>query len=346
MSAPATPRVVAVLDGSCPGVERRARALAGFLRDGLRLGENPPQAAAEALTLAFYTDDSARDRLVELAPTIDVRLIRAPEFRPDLLTAALTAFEAGGGGELFVFPGGPLGAELATRLAARSGGGVLTDVLDAAVQPTGLVCRRAVYSNHLTGRFQLRPRPWCVTLDAGWYDGRAEPATGHSLGADVELSAEDSSATPALSHVEFLEPPETGDLEAAEFLVVAGRGAGSRDGVQRIAAAAARMGAAFGVTRPVAMNAWAPADRQIGVSGTRAAPAVCLVAGASGASAFLWGVEGAGFIAAIDSDERAAIVAEADAVVVDDCVAVVEALAEIVAREHNAGSAGMHPRGR
>ena len=332
MSAPATPRVVAVLDGTCVGVDRRARALAGFLRDGLRIGKDAG-AAAEAVTLAFYADSGARDSLVELAPTRDVRLIRAPEFRPDLMSGALTAFEAGGGAELFVFPGGPLGAELAARLAVRSAGSALTDVQGAAAGPAGLVCRRAVYSNHLTGRFELRARPWCITLDAGWYDARIEPASEHSVRADVELSAEESSAAAALRHVELLEPPETGDLEAAKFLIVAGRGAGSRGGVERIAAAAARMGAAFGVTRPVAMNAWAPAGRQIGVSGTRAAPVVCLVAGASGAPAFLWGVERAGFIAAVDTDEHAAIVHEADAAVVDDAVAVVEALADIVARE-------------
>jgi electron transfer flavoprotein alpha subunit len=44
-------------------------------------------------------------------------------------------------------------------------------------------------------------------------------------------------------------------------------------------------------------------------------------------------VERAGFIAAVDADARAAIVGEADVAVVDDAVAVVEALADIVARE-------------
>ena len=67
----------------------------------------------------------------------------------------------------------------------------------------------------------------------------------------------------------------------------------------RIAAVAGLMGAAFGVTRPVAVNAWAPADRQVGVSSTRTGPVVCIVAGASGAPAFLWGVERADFIAAV-----------------------------------------------
>ena len=335
MNTVPAPRVVAVLDGTAPGAERRARALGGFLRDGLRLAGGAAVAEEEAVTLAFYADDADRDRLVELAPTGDVRLIRTPELRPDLMAAALTAFEAGGGAELFAFPGGPLGVELAARLAARAGGGVLTDVQSAAVGPAGLFCRRAVYSNHLVGRFQLRWPPWCVTLDPDWYEARVEPPAEHSVRADVELTPGGSSVAPPLSHVEPLEPPATGDLETADFLVVAGRGAGSRGGVERIAAAAARMGAAFGVTRPVVMNAWAAPDRQLGVSGTRTAPAVCIVAGASGAPAFLWGVERAGFIAAVDTDEHATIVTEADVAVLDDAVTVVEALADLVVRERS-----------
>jgi electron transfer flavoprotein alpha subunit len=335
VSTETTPRVVAVLDGTGPGAEQRAQALGGFLRDGLRLADGATGAAAESVTLAFHTGDAGRDRLVELAPTADVRLVRTPELRADLMAAALTAFEAGGGAELFVFPGGPVGAELAARLAARAGGCVLTDVQTAAVGPQGLLCRRAVYSNHLTGRFQLHLPPWCVTLDASWYDARVEPPAEHAVRADAELPQEASSAPQSLRDVELLEPPGTGDLETARFLVVAGRGVGGRGGVERIAAAAARMGAAFGVTRPVVMNAWAPPDRQIGVSGARSAPAICLVAGASGAPALLWGVERAGFIAAVDTDEHAAILADADAAVVDDAVAVVEALAELVARERS-----------
>jgi electron transfer flavoprotein alpha subunit len=182
------------------------------------------------------------------------------------------------------------------------------------------------------GQFGLRARPWCVALDAGWLDADFELPDEHVVQA-AEVLEETVPAPVPLGDVEVLDPPATSDLEAARFLVVAGRGAGSRAGVERIAAAAARMGAGFGVTRPVAMNAWAAPERQIGVSGVRTAPDVCVVAGASGAPAFLWGVERAGFIAAIDVDGRAAIAAEADAVVLDDAVAVLEALADIVARE-------------
>ncbi len=330
MSAESTPRVAVILDGTAVTAERQARALGGFLREGLRV---PPDARTGAVTHLFYAGEADRERLVELAPTWDVRLIHTLPHRPDLMAAALTAFAAGGGADLFVFPGGPLGVELATRIAVRAAGGVLTDVLDAEVTPGGLVSRRAVYSNHLTGRFDLGPRPWCVTLDAGWCDSPPGPSGEHTVQTVAEVLEADFSVRSPYGEVELLAPLPTGDLEAARFLVVAGRGAGSRDGVERIAAAAARMGAAFGVTRPVVMNAWASPDRQIGVSGTRTAPAVCLVAGASGAPAFLWGVERAGFIAAVDTDEHAAVVAEADAAVLDDALAVVEALADLIARE-------------
>jgi electron transfer flavoprotein alpha subunit len=319
-----------VLDGTAATAERQARALGAFLREGLRLGADVKLVAATHL---FHADQSGRESLLELAPTTDVRLIRTPALRADLMTAALTAFEAGGGAELFVFPGGPLGTELAARLAARTGGSVMTDILDAELSGEGLACRRRVYSNHLVGLFELRSLPWCITLDAGWSDARPSAPNEHVVQTVAELHEDDSSASGPLKSVEVLDQPTTGDLEAAKLLVVAGRGAGSRDGVERVAAAAARLGAAFGATRPVVMNAWAPPDRQIGVSGARSAPAVCLTVGVSGAPAFLWGVERAGFIAAVDTDERAAITGEADAVVIDDGVAVIEALADIVASE-------------
>jgi electron transfer flavoprotein alpha subunit len=70
-------------------------------------------------------------------------------------------------------------------------------------------------------------------------------------------------------------------------------------------------------------------DRIVGVSGARTAPDVCIVAGASGAPAFLWGIEKAAFIAALDLDEHAPIVAAADAAIIADCVTVAEELARI-----------------
>ena len=52
--------------------------------------------------------------------------------------------------------------------------------------------------------------------------------------------------------------------------------------------------------------------------------------GASGAPAFFWGIEKAGFIVAINPDAQAPIVRNADVAVLDDGVAIIEELARIV----------------
>jgi electron transfer flavoprotein alpha subunit len=323
-------RIVAVLDAATAVAARQARALGAFLREGLR-DSAAGRAAAE--TVVFCRGDDDRLRLAALAPTRDVRVVAVEPRQPDRLVAHLAEIARRDPESLFLFAGGTAGTELATRLACATGGSALTDALVIDVEPGRVSGRRSVYSGHLTGRFELKARPWCVSIEAGWADAPAGASGTDPPGAALErlIVSEEvaaDAALPPFDEVEVLEQPAAGDLEAATFLVVAGAGAGSRDGVQRIAAAAARMGAAFGVTRPVAMNAWAPMDRLIGVSGTRTAPALCIVAGAYGAPAFHWGIERAGYIVAINTDDHAPIVGAADATVVGDAVAVVEALAD------------------
>jgi electron transfer flavoprotein alpha subunit len=327
-------RFTAVIDGTIGNAGEQARVLAGFLEEGLRAGAaggppGRPWSGPEGETIVFYDDDRGRDRLVELAPTAAVRLVRAPARRPDLVAAALAAAVDEEGPDLFLFAGGPAGTEVATRLACRAGGSVLTGALDVCVEPGCLLGRRQVYSSHMIGRFALTARPWCVAVDPSWAETRAPGHQEHRVLSESDAAA--AAGAPHFTDLQLAEPPAAGDLTEARVVVVAGAGAGSRDGVARIAAAAGRMGAAFGVTRPVAMNAWAPMERLIGVSGTRVAPALAIVAGVSGAPAFLWGIERAGVIVAVNSDEHAAIVGEADAVAVGDGVAVVEALADLVA---------------
>jgi electron transfer flavoprotein alpha subunit len=326
-------RFAAILDGTIGSTAEQARTLAGFLREGLRAGtpDQPecPPSGLEGETLVFYDDDHGRERLVELAPTAAVRLVRAPARRPDVVAATLAAAAGEDGPDLFLFAGGPAGIEVATRLARRTGGSVLTGALDVALEPRRLLGRRQVYSSHMVGRFALTARPWCVAVDPSWAEARAPGRAEHRVVSESDATAR--AGEPPFAELELVAPPSAGDLAEARVVVVAGAGAGSRDGVSRIAAAAARLGAAFGVTRPVAMNAWAPMDRLIGVSGARVAPALAIVAGASGAPAFLWGIERAEVIVAVNHDEHAPIVGEADAVALGDGVAVVEALADLVA---------------
>jgi len=317
-------RSAAILDGTLGTAARQAQALAGFLREGL---SGDPVAE----TLIFYHDERDRVRLVGLAPTRAVRLVRTATRRPDRIVETLAALATNEQTELFLFAGGAAGTEMATRVACRAGGAVLTDALSIEVRPSLLVGRKNVYSNHLVGRFELSARPACVSIDAGWSDEGRPASLEHRVLSDTD--ATDGAGLAPFEDLELAAAPPTGDLAEGRFLVVAGYGAGSREHADRVAAAARRMGAVFGVTRPVAMNAWAPMDRLVGVSGVRTAPDLCIVVGASGAPAFSWGIEKAGFIVAINPDEQAPIVRNADVAVLDDGVTIIEELARIVSAD-------------
>ncbi len=336
-------RAVAVIDGTSASWERQARAVSAFIREGL-LGD------VDVETAAFYDDGRRRRDLVDVAPTRAVRLVRVDARRPERIVSALAAAATDGAADdgaadhgaargpvrLFLFAGGPGGTELATRLACRVRGAAFTDALSVEAGAKRLVCRRLVYSNHLTGRFELPSPPWCVSIDLSWNDARgAGDGLEHDVLADTE--APGAQEPHPFEHVEFLEAPSAGDLVESRFVVVAGTGAGSRDGVDRIAAAAGSIGASFGVTRPVVMNGWAPMDRLVGVSGSRTAPDVCIVAGASGSPAFHWGIERARFVAAVNLDDQAPIVANADAAVLDDGVTIVEELARLITERQPGG---------
>jgi electron transfer flavoprotein alpha subunit len=314
-------RFAAVLDGTIGTAAQQARVLGGLLHGGMTgdlVGE----------TLAFYRDEGDRERLVALCPTHHVRLVKATPRRLDQMVDILAELAREGSFSLFLFAGGPTGTELATRLACRADGTVLTDAVSVQAGPGRLLCGKNVYSTHLIGQFELSARPWCVSIDAAWKDEPSPTGLEHTIVSDTDETSRTGEAP--FEDAELVALPLAGDLADSRFLVVAGYGAGGRGGTDRIAEAARLMGADFGVSRPVAMNGWAPMDRLIGVSGTRAAPAVCIVAGASGAPALHWGIEKAGFIVAINQDAGAPIVKNADAALLDDGVATIEELAHII----------------
>ena len=78
------------------------------------------------------------------------------------------------------------------------------------------------------------------------------------------------------------------------------------------------------------MNAWLPMNHLIGVSGAMTNPEVCIAVGASGAAAFYAGIEKSKFIVAVNTDEKAPIMKNADVVVVEDFKPFIEALNKIL----------------
>lgn len=348
-------KCVAVLDATLGDAAEQARVLAGFIDAGLT-------GCMIEETIIFHDEGGDTGPLPAASPTRDVRLIKSVARRPDVVAEILAGLAQSEGIGLFVWAAGRASTEAAARLARRTRGAALTEVLSAgwspaerAASPEGasddlsrgapdrllgdegcgpagrLACEKNVYSGHMVGRFVSDAGPWCLTVDAGWADTAVPPPFEHRVIHDIDESGR--AGTGPFEDVVSTPPPATSGGAESRFVVVAGVGAGSRTGVERVGEAARRMGAWFGVSRAVAMQAWAPIDGVVGVSGVRTAPELCVVVGASGAPALHWGIERAEFIVAVNVDEHAPIVANADAVVIGDGVAVMEALADIIGSE-------------
>lgn len=230
--------------------------------------------------------------------------------------------------DLLLFASGVRGNELATRLAARLTGeafcgatcGVLYD--ESSKQPQFL---RPVYGNAMVGRFSAGAKPWCVSV----------ARTSRSFASQVsfpQITLPVSAKLPAwLVNVQQRETIQRPLLNQARCVVVAGQGVASAQNMERVKELAQKLGAQTGASRQVVMNAWCEMDRLIGMSGALIAPEICIVAGVSGASAFSVGIRESTLIIAINNDPDAAIFNQADVIIVEEMMPMLEALAQCAA---------------
>ena len=114
------------------------------------------------------------------------------------------------------------------------------------------------------------------------------------------------------------------DLSRAEKVVVAGLGTGGD--LELIKEFANLIGAAVGVTRPLADMGIIPRDYQIGTTGVSLRAKTVFVFGASGAPHFIYGIRDCGTIVAVNTDREAPIFENCDYCVVADLFDVLKAL--------------------
>ena len=310
-----------VLPACTSGQIARLRELNGFLH-----GPGFPEGTGT--TVLFHGDALHRADLLALAPTPEVILVRVTRYQPEQALALLEELAPRLDADLFLFADDLAGRELAVRLACRLGGTSLTGARALQAGPDGFRCAKAVYGGHLEATWVLKRTPCCVVVAKGG----AEPLPlGLSAGEHrIGLELDRRQAPPRwIEALETVPAAPAAGLEQAGFLLAAGRGAGTRERTARMAVLARELGAEFGVSRPVAMNAWAPMDRLVGVSGAMTRPALTIVAGASGSAAFLAGVERSRFLVAIDTDVRAPMLRCADVGLVGDGLAILEELAKL-----------------
>ncbi|MGU3416139.1 electron transfer flavoprotein subunit alpha/FixB family protein [Enterobacteriaceae bacterium C34A] len=220
--------------------------------------------------------------------------------------------------DLILFPPSAEGNELATRLAWRLRG-------SAVCQARGFdgetrTVRKAVYGNALTATLQPEHFPLCLSVVVA--DLRQHAVFPADMPVNLLTPVTVSDALPPPDVLNKSAHP----LQSARVVLAAGQGALD----QAIARLAQKLKAETGFTRQRVMAGGCDEQRMLGISGQSVAPEVCLIAGASGASAFMAGVSQSQFIVAINHDPEAPVFAAADVGIVGEAEEVLEALASRV----------------
>ncbi len=311
-----------VLNGCSSTYRIQAGETGAFIRNNL---ESQP---GDGSTIVFYNDGAAKENLIAASPTTRLHLVKINSYRPEAVLTYLKELEYGIECDLYLFPGDYAGSELSTRFAARTGGSSIAAVDKIEPGSESLTCYRAIYSNYLRGRFRLGKKPFCLSIARGLSAGA--PGNQIEKRQVTESDFWDLPENRFTRDCEFTAADPVGELGRAPFILAAGRGVKSREKTEMLGKIAKELGAELGVSRPVAMSAWAPLDRLLGISGTMARPKLCLAAAVSGAAAFYAGIEKSKKIVAINIDAQAPLVRAADVAIIDDYETVLKELVKLV----------------
>lgn len=215
------------------------------------------------------------------------------------------------------------GKELAGRLAQAAGAGCLTDVSGMTLTEGKIICERnalggaTVVTQYIEGKKIIAVRPRAFTPPAQSGGGSIESV-------DVEVQST------GVKVLEFV--PKAGDsvnIEEAAILVAVGQGLADQAGLTEVQELAAKLGGEVGCSKPIATDKkWLSEERVIGLSGKKCKPELALLFGISGQVQFTVGIRDAKIIAAVNTDENAAINYLADYVIQSDMHQIIKEMNE------------------
>jgi electron transfer flavoprotein alpha subunit len=216
------------------------------------------------------------------------------------------------------------GKEIAGRLAARLGSGLLVDVVEVREGNKALY---SIFGGAFTVEAQANGDTPVITVRAGAVD--AEPQAGAGEQVTVEVPAPAENATKITSR----EPAVAGDrpeLTEATIVVSGGRGVGSAENFNVVEALADSLGAAVGASRAAVDSGYYPGQFQVGQTGKTVSPQLYIALGISGAIQHRAGMQTSKTIVAVNKDEEAPIFEIADYGVVGDLFKVAPQLTDAV----------------
>ena len=242
------------------------------------------------------------------------------------VAAAMAAqVEAGNGPDAVLLAQDYDGRDVAGRLSAKLGAGVLTNLVGLGDDGTsehavfgGSTIVKAKFTHASPQLFLVRPKSFA-----------AEEGGSVASPEVVTVDVPDTGATNAAKIVErHIEQHSGPKLDEANIVVSGGRGLGEAAKYDMIEELARLLKGAPGASRAIVDAGWVPYAYQVGQTGKTVKPTVYIAVGISGATQHMVGMKGAKNIIAINKDQEAPIFSIADLGIVGDAHKIVPKLIE------------------
>jgi len=249
------------------------------------------------------------------------------QFLAEPATDALAALHKQEAPDLILFGFTSDSRDVAGRLAARLGTGLISNASDVEAKDGGFVARVPYFGGAKVATMRANGKPAIVLVRPKSFE--SSEAGGAAEVKELSVSVGDGSRR---AHVveRVVEASEKVKLEDAKVVISGGRGMGGPDNFPLLEDLAGALGGAVGASRAVVDAGWVPYSMQVGQTGKSVRPGVYIAVGISGAMQHTVGMKTSKVIIAINKDPEAPIMKMADLGVVGDALKIVPALTAAV----------------
>lgn len=234
--------------------------------------------------------------------------------------------------DLILFGFTPDSREVAGRLAARLGVGLISNASDVDANDRGFVARVPYFGGAKVASMKANARPAIVLVRPKSFE--ASEAGGAAEVKQLDVAVADGSKRAHITK-RIAEASEKVKLEDARVVISGGRGMGGPQNFPLLEDLANALGGAVGASRAVVDAGWVPYSMQVGQTGKSVRPGVYIAVGISGAMQHTVGMKTSKVIIAINKDAEAPIMKMADLGVVGDALKIVPALTAAVKKKKN-----------
>jgi electron transfer flavoprotein alpha subunit len=261
-------------------------------------------------------------------------------YLPELHAQALSKFIQERGPRIVLWAATPNGSDLAARIAARLGLGLVSDCIAFEVGEEGsLLHYKPTHKEKVCSKvISPHARPQLATVRPGSAEVKDLYSTKEVKITTISPQLDPSKCAIRATGVIKTDPVSL-PVEEADIIVSGGGGVGSKDNFRLVEEAASALGGTIGASRIAIDNRWVPRERQIGQSGRTVKPQLYIACGISGASHHIMGMKDSEFIVAINTDPHAHIFRLADVGIIGDLFQVLPAITNEIRKRKGATEA-------